>query len=225
MAPYSSPPSAGAPGARGAAPADRVGAGELDEITLRRAQAGAPEACRALVERYGGRVLALATRMLAGDRGGAEDVAQETFLHVFAQLGRFSPLGPARLSTWILTIATRRAIDELRRRSSSQSALTRGADGPYGRDGSDAHGAEPALVAAGPSPEDGVCARELARAAMAAVAQLAPEYRAAFLLREVHDLEYAEIARILEVDVGTVKSRIFRGRAELRRHLEELQRE
>lgn len=194
--------------------APRPPGGELDEITLRRAQAGAPEACRALVECYGGRVLALATRMLAGDRGGAEDIAQETFLRVFTQLGRFSPLGPARLSTWILTIATRRAIDELRRRGAAPEARDHRAAPPH-----------PEATVAGPSLEDDAHTRQLARAAMAAVGQLAPEVRAAFLLREVHELEYTEIARILDIDLGTVKSRISRGRAVLRRHLQELQRE
>ncbi len=197
--------------ASSAPPAARAPADELDEITLRRAQAGAAPACRALVECYGGRVLALATRMLAGDRSGAEDIAQETFLHVFAQLERFSPLGPARLSTWILTIATRRAIDELRRR---------------GHDPARAEAvAEPALPSGGPNPEQDAHTRALARAAMTALGQLAPEVRAALLLREVHELEYTEIARILKLELGTVKSRISRGRAVLRHHLQELQRE
>lgn len=199
--------------ASAAPPAARAPAGELDEITLRRAQTGAPEACRALVECYGGRVLALATRMLAGDRGGAEDIAQETFLHVFAQLGRFSPLGPARLSTWILTIATRRAIDELRRRGNDPArARAEAAD-------------DPPLPSGGPSPEQAAHTRALARAAMTAIGLLAPEVRAALLLRELHELEYTEIARILELELGTVKSRISRGRAVLRHHLQELQRE
>src|SRR5262245_34315895 len=90
---------------------------ELDELSLRRAQRGEDAACRALVERYQARVFALLSRMLGRERRAlVEDLAQETFLQVFRALAGYSPLGPARLSTWILTIATRRAIDELRRR-------------------------------------------------------------------------------------------------------------
>jgi RNA polymerase sigma-70 factor (ECF subfamily) len=89
---------------------------ELDEITIRRAQRGERDACRALVERHQGAVFALIGRMLGPARAGSvEDVAQDTFLAVFRTLAGFSPSGAARLSTWILTIASRRAIDELRR--------------------------------------------------------------------------------------------------------------
>jgi RNA polymerase sigma factor (sigma-70 family) len=89
---------------------------ELDETTLHRTQHGDPGACRALVEHYQDAVFALLGRMLGrAGRAQLEDVAQDTFLAVFTGLARFAPAGPARLSTWILTIATRRAIDELRR--------------------------------------------------------------------------------------------------------------
>ncbi|MGE3547821.1 MAG: sigma factor, partial [Kofleriaceae bacterium] len=86
---------------------------ELDAVTLRRAVTGDDAACRALVELYQTRVFALVSRMLPGrGRATVEDAAQETFLQVFRQLARFDPKGSARLSTWILTIAARRAIDE-----------------------------------------------------------------------------------------------------------------
>src|SRR5215831_13951822 len=90
--------------------------GEIDERTRALAAAGDRSAARVLVETYQDRVFALVSRMLAGrGRATIEDVAQDTFLQVFRRLGGFGAGGPALLSTWILTIAARRAIDELRK--------------------------------------------------------------------------------------------------------------
>ncbi|MBE7451655.1 MAG: sigma-70 family RNA polymerase sigma factor [Kofleriaceae bacterium] len=89
---------------------------ELDDLTLHRAQRGDHGAFRALVERYQGPVWELVWRMVApaGLGARAEDLAQETFLRVYRALPGFDPTGPARLSTWIFTIATRLALNELR---------------------------------------------------------------------------------------------------------------
>jgi RNA polymerase sigma-70 factor (ECF subfamily) len=175
---------------------------ELDELTLRRAQRRDPAAWKALVVRYERRVFALLSRMLGGGRRAqVEDLAQETFLQVFRGLEGFTANGPARLSTWILTIAARRAIDELRRR-------------------------EPRLLPedapAAARPDDALRRGEIAAAIERAVADLSPEYRAAFLLREYHGLDYAEIAAALAIDPGTVKSRLSRARAALRAALAEV---
>jgi RNA polymerase sigma-70 factor, ECF subfamily len=179
---------------------------ELDELTLRRAQRGEPAACRALVERYQRPVFALLHRMMgAARRDRVEDLAQETFLSVFRSLGQFAPLGPARLSSWILTIASRRAIDELRRGGEATAAL------------------EGDLVVSPARADDRARRRDLGRRVERAVGELAPEYRAAFLLREMHGLEYAEIARALSIDLGTVKSRLARARAALRASLADLE--
>jgi RNA polymerase sigma-70 factor, ECF subfamily len=184
-------------------PAPPAARGELDEATLRRAAAGDDAAARALVERYQVRVFALASRVLAGrGRPTIEDVAQDTFLQVFRQLAAFDPGGLAPLSSWILTIAARRAIDELRRQ---RPALV----------------AEVDAVAAGRSDER-THRRELVAAIEAALADLSPELRAAFVLREYHGLDYAEIARALAIDLGTVKSRLSRARAALRATLAEV---
>jgi RNA polymerase sigma-70 factor (ECF subfamily) len=179
---------------------------ELDELTLRRAQRGEPAACRALVERYQRPVFALLHRMMgAARRDRVEDLAQETFLSVFRSLGQFAPLGPARLSSWILTIASRRAIDEVRRGGEATAAL------------------EGELLVSPARADDRARRRDLGRRVEHAVGELAPEYRAAFLLREVHGLEYAEIARALSIDLGTVKSRLARARAALRAALADLE--
>jgi RNA polymerase sigma-70 factor (ECF subfamily) len=174
---------------------------ELDDVTLGRAARGDRDAARALVELYQHRVFALVSRLLSGrGRATVEDIAQDTFLVVFRRLAQFDPRGTAKLSTWILTIAARRSIDELRKQ-------------------------RPALVANVPDragSEDRQHRRELAHAIELALAELSPELRAAFVLREYHGLEYAEIASALAIDLGSVKSRLSRARAALRVRLAEV---
>lgn len=181
---------------------------ELDEVTLARAQRGDLRAKRALVERYQRPVAALVSRLLRGqaDPGLVEDIAQETFLRVFRALPTFDRHGPARLSTWILTIASHRAIDELRRRR----VETRPFD-PTAFE-----------VPANDRADDSAERKMLARLLSDAIDSLSPEYRAAFVLREYHGLEYAEIARTLGIDLGTVKSRLNRARSRLREALAEV---
>lgn len=178
-------------------------AGEIDDRTLAAAAAGDRSASRTLVETYQVRVFALVSRMLAGrGRATIEDVAQDTFLQVFRRLGAFRPGGAAKLSTWILTIAARRAIDELRKQ-------------------------RPALFAdvertGEQHSDDRTIRRELIAAIEGALRELSPELRAAFVLREYHGLDYAEIASALSIDLGTVKSRLSRARAALRERLAEV---
>src|SRR5690348_15268807 len=87
---------------------------EPDEATVRRAQAGDRAAQAALIERYQQPVFALLWRIAGPERAVVEDLAQETFLRMLGALPRFEPSGKARLVTWILTIATRLAINHLR---------------------------------------------------------------------------------------------------------------
>ena len=172
---------------------------ELDELTLLRAQRGDENACRTLVVTYQRVVFALLSRMAGGRQSPVEDLAQETFLRVFRALPRFASSGTAKLSTWILTIAARRALDELRK---PRPRLTDLDDALH--------------VPASASAADPAERRELGNRIAAAVNALAPEYRAAFILREFHELDYEEIARALEIDLGTVKSRLSRARTALR---------
>lgn len=179
---------------------------DLDELTLARARRGDRDAFRALVERYERPVFALLGRMLlrAGRESLVEDLAQETFVRVFRGLPAFGSDGRNNVSAWILTIAARLAIDELRRR---QPRIE-----PF-----DARTIDVAAPASTDEPSE---RRRVAAAIERAVEQLGPEYRAAFLLREVHDMDYGSIAEALRVDIGTVKSRLSRARAALRRALQ-----
>lgn len=171
----------------------------FDEVTLRRAQRGDPRAWRDLVERYQRPVHALIWRLLVGRaRHRAEDLTQETFVRVLRALPNFDPAGPASLSTWILTIATRLALNELRRPEPKELA--------------------PEPIASERADAD-VERKRLGAAIASGVAALPDAQRAVLVLREYHDLDYAEIADVLELDVGTVKSRLSRARAALRAHL------
>jgi RNA polymerase sigma-70 factor (ECF subfamily) len=183
---------------------------ELQGSWVGRAKAGDRGAQRMLVRRYQRPVGAILRRMLgpAGLDHLVEDLAQETFLRALRALPRFDLDGPAKLSTWLLRIASRLAINELERRRPVTEALPTTNEvhrGPAAAD--EEHGR-----------------RQVAAAIQAAVGELAPQYRAAFLLREYHELDYAEIAETLELDLGTVKSRLHRARMALRQKLEEVHR-
>jgi RNA polymerase sigma-70 factor (ECF subfamily) len=178
---------------------------ELDDLSLAHARRGDGRAQRRLVEQYERPVFALLSRMLVGsDRTLVEDLAQETFLRTFRALSTFDSAGPARLSTWILTIATRLALDELRRKRPPLTSLD------------DAVG-----LPADSAPSE-LERERLRRAIVAALDGLNADQRAVFVLREHHELEYDEIARALEIDLNTVRSRLFRARTALRTALAEV---
>ena len=171
----------------------------LDELTLRRAQRGDERAWRDLIECHQTQIHAVIWRLLAGRaRHRVEDLVQETFVRVLRALPRFDPAGPASLSTWMLTIATRLALNELRRREHEPLEVE-----PAGEQRTDANAER----------------HRLGAAIAEGVAGLPEAQRAVFVLREFHDLDYAEIASVLELDVGTVKSRLARARAVMRDHL------
>jgi len=172
----------------------------LDELTVKRAQRGDERAWRALIARYQQPVHALVWRMLAGRaRHRVEDLVQETFVRVLRALPSFDPAGPATLTTWMLTIATRLALNELRRPEAA--ALEREPEGAARAD-------------------DETERSRLAAAIALGVGALPDGQRAVLVLREYHELDYGEIATVLEIDLGTVKSRLARARAALRAHLE-----
>ena len=171
---------------------------ELDDVTLARAQRGDEAAFRALIETYEARVFAVAGRTLgAAHAARVEDVCQECFLRVFSSLKRFDPRGPAKLSTWILTIATRLCFDELRRHKRTLDEL-------------------PDDLPAAPITEELALERALQRRVERALATLPPDLRATFALRVTGELSVVETAHALGVDEGTVKSRLSRAREKLR---------
>ena len=165
-------------------------------MTLRRAQQGERAALDEVVERYHPLIHALVWRMACaqGDSHVA-DLVQDSLIRVIQNIGRFDPAGPARFSTWILTITTRVVLNDRRRVTARETKY------------------EPAAAI---DPATAAADTELAASIAAAVLELPDAQRIAFVLREYHDLDYSEIAKVLEVDVGTVKSRLSRARAAVR---------
>jgi len=177
-----------------------MSAPELDHLTLVRARRGDPDACRALVERYERPVFALLGRIVGtGDRGAVEDLAQEPFLRGFRALSRFDPSGEARLSTWLLTIATRLAIDALRKRRAVVGLP-----------------ADIAARAGGARGDVALERAELVQRLRQALDALPPDQRSVVVLRAFDGLSYAEIADRMRCSPGTVASRLGRARATLR---------
>lgn len=175
-------------------------ADELDALTLARARRGEPAALGRLVKFYERPVFALVSRILCGrPQVAVEDVAQEAFVRVLRGIARFDPDGPAQLSSWILTVATRACLNSLRGRRLHEP-LALHADRPD----------------TGASPEEATLDREREARINQAMAALPADMRAVLVLRAYHDLDYPEIAAALEIEVGTVKSRLSRARAALR---------
>jgi len=180
------------------APERRQGSSELDAATVEACRASDPVALRAFVVRYERVVFAFLSRTL-GAGPHVEDLAQEVFLRALRALPRFDSAGSARPSTWLLTIANRLVIDERRRRRVPTQPID--AD----------------LVAPAPgTPETERTRAEMGRALSRAACALPPDQRDAFVLAEFHGLNMKDIAAVLSVNEGTVKTRLFRAREQLR---------
>jgi RNA polymerase sigma-70 factor (ECF subfamily) len=174
---------------------------DSDEQLLQRFVDGDERAFEQLVVRYESRVRNLAFGFVR-DAGLAEDIAQEAFMRAYRGAARFR--GGGTVKSWLYRIVANRARDELR-------SIKRRRESAWDE-------ADPARVAA---PETGSVerraeAREIGRHLARALATIREDYRTPLVLREVEGLSYDEIATMLEWPVGTVKTRIHRGRHELR---------
>ncbi|HEY1100365.1 MAG TPA: RNA polymerase sigma factor [Myxococcota bacterium] len=177
---------------------------ELDVEQLRAAGAGNAVACRAFVGCYERRVFTLCLRLL-GDRGAAEDAAQETFLKALRALSRFEAGQQARPSTWLLTIATNHCLDELRKRRRRPALV-----GGVVLDRALAVVADERLASLGVDERLGE------QEVMRALSTLTDDQRATFVLRVFAERSVEEAAAALAVDEGTIKSRLSRARTALR---------
>jgi RNA polymerase sigma-70 factor (ECF subfamily) len=180
---------------------------------IERLRAGDAVAFERLVEERSNDIYVLLFR-LTEDAEEARDLTQETFLRVFQSIARFR--GDADLKTWIYRIAINQARNRWRwwRR--------RRRDSTFSLDLQDENHEQPLsdrLQSAGIDPEQETLARERETALLNALHTLGRSYRETVILRDVEGLSYEEIAATLEISVGTVKSRLARGRLELRRKL------
>ena len=187
-----------------------------DQEVVLLARSGREAAYRELVRRYERPVFALLYRMVR-DRELAEDLAQETFIKALNAIESYRP--EFKFSSWIFKIANNAAIDHLRRRELDTLSL----DGSPHAETPEAMQATALQIGARQeSPLDTVEARELGGAIEAAIGRLRPEYRSCILLRHVEGRAYEEIAEILNLPLGTVKTYIHRARNELRLSLAHL---
>lgn len=187
-----------------------------DAGLVARLKRGERAAFEELIETYQTVVYGLAYRLL-GDPEEARDVAQETFLKAYRHIGAFR--GECGLKTWLYRMTVNQASNQRRWWRRRHRRDTVSLDAPRGEstvsigDG---------LESNDRSPEQVALAAERHRLLVVALDALKHDYRTAVVLRDIEELSYEEIAEAVGVPVGTVKSRIARGRDELRRRLEEM---
>lgn len=179
---------------------------EVDEKKLiERASSGDAAAFNLLLGAHEKQMYAVAMRMCR-NREDAQDCLQEAMLRTFRAIGSFK--GQSSFSTWLYRITMNTCLDELRRRKNKKSTSL---------DGLLDVGWSP--QDAGESPEKHAIMSETHAKLNAAIRELPDDMRAAIVLRDIHGLPYEEIAQALNVNVGTIKSRISRGREKLREKL------
>jgi len=182
-----------------------------DHLLLNGLQAGDEAAYERLIQRFQGPVYNLAWRLL-NNPSDASDVVQEVFLKIFRSVGSFR--GESSLRTWIYRIAVNESHNRRRWHFRHRRGET-GIEETY----EDSDGRERPLLDNGETPFDFTMNREAQLLLEEGLSAINPVFGAALVLREVEDLSYDEIAQVLDVSIGTVKSRILRGREALGRYL------
>jgi len=185
-----------------------------ESLFVLRLKANEDAAYDELVRGYHASIFHVAYRML-GDAAEASDVVQEIFLQVFRNIGGFK--GEAALKTWIFKIAFSEILNRLRswkRRyryatvslDDNPSAKRNGYNSPYVADSK-------------PTPEEVLESKEQETAIQRALSKLSSDHRSIIVLRDIEGFSYSEIADVLGISIGTVKSRIARARADLKKSL------
>jgi RNA polymerase sigma-70 factor (ECF subfamily) len=185
---------------------------------VRQCMAGDQQAWRQLVVSQHRRIYAICYRF-TGSSTDAEDLTQDVFLKLYRNLASYD-LQKGSFQTWITTLARNLLVDHFRRTrldratDSLDASLSDDGDGPTMAD---------RLADPRPSQETHAAGLELKVRIQQALAQLSPELREAVVLRDLEDMDYKDIAQVLRIPEGTVKSRISRGRGELARLLQRIE--
>jgi RNA polymerase sigma-70 factor (ECF subfamily) len=181
-----------------------------DQEIVALAREGREAAYRELIRRYERPIFSLILRMVR-DRQLAEDLSQETFIKALNAIASYRP--EFKFSSWIFKIANNAAIDQLRRREVDTLSI----DGaPNATSADDIEATALQVGDKGETPLAELEARELGTHIERAISRLRPEYRSCIMLRHVEGLAYEEIAQLLDLPLGTVKTYIHRARHELR---------
>ena len=183
-------------------------------MLVRRCVAGDAAAWEEIVQTYNRRIYNICYRF-AGSSDDAEDLAQEVFIKMYRTLSSYDSSKGAFV-TWVTTITRNLLVDHFRKTKQDRLTDSIDAQSPH----EDAIPLSEQIQDQSAPPDQHVRSREVSEAIHAALAKLSPELREAVILRDLQDFDYREIATVLKVPEGTVKSRINRGRAELARLLQ-----
>lgn len=175
---------------------------KTDAELVRRCRAGDSRAWEEIVHTFARRVYNLAYRF-SGRHEQSEDLTQEVFVRVYRSLDQYDPQA-GDLANWLMRLARNLVIDDYRRRTRTPTDL-----------GDDLNLHEFHLRSVLDAPDHGVERAERARQVREAIMRLPADLRECVMLRDIEELTYQEIVDILDVPLGTVKSRINRGRIEL----------
>lgn len=184
------------------------------QIVVQRCLDGDSGAWTELVKAHHRRVYGLCYRF-TGSANDAEDLTQDVFVKVYGNLAAFD-LTRGSFQTWITTLTRNLLVDHFRR--TKQQRVTDSIDA--GWEETDDLTIAMRLASGGPSQHDKAAQKEIAKMVQEALTRISPELREAVILRDLQDMDYKEIAQVLRIPEGTVKSRISRGRAELARVLD-----
>ena len=184
-------------------------------LLVRRCIAGDAVAWEEIVQRYHRRIYNICYRF-AGSADDAQDLTQEVFIRMYRTLNSYD-VARGAFMTWVTTLSRNLLVDHFRK--TKHDRLTDSLD-TTASDNPDAMTLSERIPDEGPAPDSGVQSRETRDAVHQALQKLSPELREAVILRDLQDMDYREIAMVLKVPEGTVKSRINRGRGELARLLQ-----
>ena len=188
---------------------------QVAALLVRRCVAGDAAAWEEIVQKYHRRIYNICYRF-AGSGNDADDLTQEVFIKMYRTLNTYD-VDRGAFMTWVTTMTRNLLVDHFRR--TRQERVTDSLD-TTSSDHEDAMPISEQLPDHRPAPDSNVQSREAGEAVHQALQKLSPELREAVILRDLQDMDYREIATVLKVPEGTVKSRINRGRAELARLLQ-----
>ena len=188
---------------------------QVAAMLVRRCVAGDAAAWEEIVRKYHRRIYNICYRF-AGTADDAQDLTQEVFIKMYRTLGSYD-VERGAFVTWVTTMTRNLLVDHFRK--TKQDRMTDSLDATTS-DHEDAMPLSDKIEDKALPPDAGVQSRETREAVHAALQKLSPDLREAVILRDLQDLDYREIAQVLKVPEGTVKSRINRGRVELARLLQ-----
>ena len=188
---------------------------QVAALLVRRCITGDAAAWEEIVQRYSRRIYNICYRF-AGSPDDAQDLTQEVFIKMYRTLSSYD-VDRGAFMTWVTTVTRNLLVDHFRK--TKQERMTDSLD-TTSSEHEDAMPLSEQIPDRGPAPDNSVQGREARESVHEALQKLSPELREAVILRDLQDFDYREIATVLKVPEGTVKSRINRGRAELARLLQ-----